>query len=117
MRLSGHVTKAGQCFVSWPRCALPVWIDAPIIWTIRLDRLRAAQIIRELLPPVAKWVSNNRITMSLLSNGTVIIIVWSQLCSAHERLFQQPFQDIVIIIIGAVLLHFAFVIINWPIVK
>ena len=76
----------------------------------------AMQIIRELVPPLARWVSSNRVTMSLLNNGTLIVIVWIQLCSAHERLFQQPFQDIVIIIIGAVLLHFVFVAINWPIV-
>ena len=77
----------------------------------------AVQILRELVPPLARWVSNNRVTMSLLNNGTLIVIVWIQLCSAHERLFQQPFQDIVIIIIAAVLLHFCFVAINWPIVK
>ena len=76
----------------------------------------AVQIIRELVPPLARWVSSNRVTMSLLNNGTLIIIVWIQLCSAHERLFQQPFQDIVLIIVGAVLLHFVFVAINWPIV-
>ena len=76
----------------------------------------AVQIIRELVPPLARWVSNNRVTMSLLNNGTLIIIVWIQLCSAHERLFQQPFQDIVLIIIGAILLHFVFVAINWPII-
>lgn len=74
------------------------------------------QIIRELVPPLARWVSSNRVTMSLLNNGTLIIIVWIQLCSAHERLFQQPFQDIVIIIVGAILLHFVFVAINWPVV-
>jgi len=109
-----HKGRTALCLV--PRCAFPVWIDAPVIWTFRFNRVLAAQIIRELIPPVAKWVSNNRITMSLLNNGTLIIIVWIQLCSAHERLFQQPFQDIVIIIIGAVLLHVVFVIINWPIV-
>lgn len=76
----------------------------------------SVQIIRELVPPLARWVSNNRVTMSLLNNGTLIIIVWIQLCSAHKRLFQQPFQDIVLIIIGAILLHFVFVAINWPIV-
>ena len=74
------------------------------------------QIIRELVPPLARWVSSNRVTMSLLNNGTLIVIVWIQLCSAHERLFQQPFQDIVLIIVGAILLHFAFVAMNWPIV-
>ena len=54
--------------------------------------------------------------MGLLNNGTLIIIVWIQLCSAHKKIFQQPFQDIVLIIIGAVLLHFVFVAINWPLV-
>ena len=76
----------------------------------------AWQIIRELIPPVGKWVSSNRVTMGLLNNGTLIIIVWIQLCSAHKKIFQQPFQDIVLIIIGAVLLHFVFVAINWPLV-
>ena len=81
------------------------------------DRCDAAwQVIRELIPPVAKWVSSNRVTMGLLNNGTLIIIVWVQLCSAHTKIFQQPFQDIVLIIIGAVLLHFVFVAINWPLV-
>jgi hypothetical protein len=55
--------------------------------------------------------------MGLLNNGTLIILVWVQLCSAHDRLFQQPFQDIVIIIVAAVLLHFCFVAINWPMVR
>lgn len=66
---------------------------------------------------MGRWVSRNRVIMGLLNNGTLIIIVWIQLSSAHERLFQQPFQDIVIIIIAAVLLHFAFVAINWPMVR
>ncbi|CAK0786867.1 hypothetical protein CVIRNUC_010081 [Coccomyxa viridis] len=74
------------------------------------------KVIRELIPPVGKWVSSNRVTMGLLNNGTLIIIVWIQLCSAHRKIFQQPFQDIVLIIIGAVLLHFVFVAINWPLV-
>ena len=66
---------------------------------------------------MGRWVSGNRVTMGMLNNGTLIVIVWIQLSSAHKRLFQQPFQDIVIIIIAAVLLHFAFVAINWPMVK
>ena len=80
------------------------------------DMHPSVQIMRELVPPLARWVSNNRVTMSLLNNGTLIIIVWIQLCAAHTRLFQQPFQDIVLIIVGAILLHFVFVAINWPIV-
>ncbi len=54
--------------------------------------------------------------MSLLNNGVLIVIVWIQLCSAHDRLMQQPFQDIVLIIFASVLLHFAFVAFNWPMI-
>ena len=65
---------------------------------------------------MARWVSGHRVTMSLLNNGSLLVIVWTQLCSAHDRLVQQPFRDIVIIIVAAVLLHFIFVAFNWPMI-
>ena len=74
------------------------------------------QAVRDAIPPIAKWVSGHRVTMSLLNNGTLLVIVWIQLCSAHDKIVQQPFKDIVLIIVAAVLLHFVFVAINWPLV-
>ncbi len=75
-----------------------------------------AQVVRDLIKPVARWVSSHRVTMSLLNNGALLVIVWVQLCSAHDRLMQQAFKDIVLIIVAAVLLHFVFVAINWPMI-
>ena len=44
-----------------------------------------AQLIREAVPPVARWVSAHRTFMSLANNSSLIVIVWIQLCSAHDK--------------------------------
>ena len=80
------------------------------------ESLPPLQAIRDLVKPVARWVSSHRVTMSLLNNGALLVIVWIQLCSAHDRLMQQAFKNIVLIIVSAVLLHFIFVAINWPMI-
>lgn len=73
-------------------------------------------MVRDLIRAVGKWVSSHRTTMSLLNNGSLLIIVWIQLCSAHDRLMQQAFGNIVLIIVASVLLHFVFVAFNWPMI-
>lgn len=80
------------------------------------DSVPPLQAIRDIVKPVARWVSSHRVTMSLLNNGALLVIVWIQLCSAHDRLMQQAFKNIVLIIVAAVLLHFVFVAINWPMI-
>ncbi len=43
------------------------------------------QVVREAVPPVGRWVSAHRTFMSLANNGSLIVIVWIQLCSAHDK--------------------------------
>lgn len=61
--------------------------------------------LRELSSRVQQFVKAQKTTLSLVSNGSLIFIVWQTLSRSQEDLLDQRFTDILIVIVAGVAMH------------
>ena len=65
-------------------------------------------LVRRIGGGVLKWVSNHRVFLSMFSTSNLICIIWQTLSSAAPILLAQRGEDIVVILVASILLHFVY---------
>lgn len=67
-------------------------------------------LVRKSSPVVLKWVGDHRVFLSMFSTSNLICIIWQTLSSAAPILLAQKGEDIVIVLVASILLHFVFLV-------
>lgn len=87
-----------------------------LVMTI-LVPLIVGKILRESSTWVRKQVANHKVALGLLNNSSLICIVWQTLSSAQEEVINTAFGTLCLIALAAILLHVAYLIVNFILVR
>lgn len=74
--------------------------------------LVVGKLVREFIPPALKFAKKYKVPLYLFNNFQIIMIVWQTLSYSHHKLMEQKFSHIVLAIIGAIMQHFFFLVMN-----
>jgi sodium/bile acid cotransporter 7 len=87
-----------------------------LVMTI-LVPLIIGKILRESSAWVRKQVDKHKVALGIINNGSLICIVWQVLSSAQEDIINTAFGTLCLIALAAILLHVAYLIVNFILVK
>lgn len=83
-----------------------------LLFTILIPLL-IGKTLRELSLRVQQFAKAQKTTLSLISNGSLIFIVWQTLSRSQEDLLDQKATDILIIIVAGIAMHVVYLVWNY----
>ena len=87
-----------------------------LVMTILLPLL-IGKALREISSWIRNMVTKYKTALGLLNNGSLICIVWQTLSAAQQNVVHTAFGTLCLIFLAAILLHVAYLIVNFIIVK
>ena len=79
--------------------------------------LIVGKVIRESSQTVQELVKAHKVALGLISNANLIYIVWQNLSTSRDTLLDQSAGNIALVVAAGVLLHLAFLSMNYVVVR
>lgn len=89
----------------------PASLLVKLVVTI-LAPLAVGKAVRSLWAAAAAFVGRHKLALSLLSNGSLICIVWQTLSAAQQDVVHTPFGTLCLVALTAVALHLGYLAVN-----
>lgn len=70
------------------------------------------KLLRDLVPPVGRWVKNHRVLLSLINNSSLAFIIWQTLSSARDYIVNSTFGTMLLVFLSALLIHIIYLAFN-----
>lgn len=94
----------------------PVDLLIKLIVTILVPVI-VGKVISSIFSVVAKFVAKHKVALGLINNFSLILIVWQTMSSAQDDIVNTAFSTLVLVALAAILLHVAYLIGNYALVK
>lgn len=70
------------------------------------------KLLRDLCPPVGRWVKAHRTLLSIINNTNLALIIWQTLSSARDIIVNTSFGTMLLVFLAALLIHTIYLVFN-----